>query len=61
MSRLVFRCPNTANFVDAGVDTDSRSLSAAQGDAMKVYCPYCKDHHELPIREAILEDDPATS
>ncbi len=59
MSRLVFRCPHTANFIDAGVETDSRSLSGVQGDAMKVYCPYCKDQHELPIREAILEDDAA--
>jgi hypothetical protein len=59
MSPLVFRCPNTANFIDAGVDTDRRSVSAALSDAMRVYCPYCKDYHELPIREAILEDPAA--
>ena len=59
MSRLVFRCPNTANFIDAGVDTDQRSVASAINDAMLVYCPYCKDHHRLPISEAILEDPAA--
>jgi hypothetical protein len=59
MSRLVFRCPRTANFIDAGVETDPQSISTALSDAMRVYCPYCKDHHELPINEGILEDPAA--
>jgi len=56
MSRLVFRCPHTANFIDSGVETDRRSISNAISDAMRVYCPHCKTTHELPIREALLED-----
>jgi hypothetical protein len=56
MSQLVFRCPKTCNILKAGVDTDAPSLARVWDRAMRVYCPYCKETHELPVREAVLDD-----
>ncbi len=55
MSDLAFRCPKTANVIYAGVQTDRRSIVSAREQPMRVYCPYCKEHHELPVHQAVLE------
>jgi phage FluMu protein Com len=56
MSQLTFRCPKTCNYIRAGVETDEKSLARIWDRSMRVYCPYCKEMHELPVREAELED-----
>jgi hypothetical protein len=56
MGALVFRCPRTANYIDAQVDTDERSIRSSRDEAMRVYCPHCKDEHVLPLSAAIVEE-----
>jgi hypothetical protein len=55
---LIFRCPRTANFISAQVETDEASIKSSRDLAMRVYCLHCKEHHELPVAQAIVEDLP---
>ena len=57
MGALVFRCPRTANYIDAQVDTDERSIRSSRDEAMRVYCPHCKEDHVLPLSAAIVESE----
>lgn len=56
MGKLIFRCPVTANWIVTDIHTDLSSLKASWSAAARVYCPHCKLHHELPMREAWVEE-----
>jgi hypothetical protein len=56
MGPLLFRCPTTAHLIDAHIETNHQSIQSSRDSAMRVYCPYCKEHHELPISAAIVDD-----
>jgi hypothetical protein len=56
MGELVFRCPRTADHIYAGVGTDQQNLSKIWSLSMRVYCAHCREYHELPVREAIIEE-----
>ena len=56
MGQLIFRCPKTANVLQAGIETNKQSLVPAMHLAMKVFCPYCRLEHHLPISQGVLKE-----
>jgi hypothetical protein len=54
MHRLTFNCPRTGDAIDAGIETDNRTLAAVRTVRVPVYCPHCRTTHELPIECARL-------
>ncbi len=55
MGRMTFYCPRTANWLATEVHTNPETVQRCMGVAMKVFCPYCRSMHELPVRETRLE------
>ena len=54
MGRMSFYCTKTANWVTTEVHTTPETVMVCTGVAMKIYCPYCRLSHELPVRETKL-------
>lgn len=54
MRPLTFECPRTRREIDAGIETDSRTIAAVTPVKLAVYCPHCDSSHEFPIRRARL-------
>jgi hypothetical protein len=52
---LLFRCPRTADYIRAQVETDDASILSSRNLAMRVYCPHCRTTHDLPLRQAVIE------
>jgi hypothetical protein len=55
MGTLLFRCPQTSNLIDSLVETDDESLSSSRDLPIRVFCPHCQDHHELPISQGRID------
>ena len=45
MGTLVFVCPATGEEVSTGIEMDLATLS--QMDVAKVYCPHCRQPHQM--------------
>jgi hypothetical protein len=45
MGTLVFVCPTTGVEVSTGIDMDLATLH--QLELSKVYCPYCRQQHQM--------------
>ena len=54
MQVLTFGCPLSGRVIDAGVSTDSRTLSLVRDVTMRLRCPYCGLEHHLPIERGSL-------
>ena len=54
MQVLTFACPLSGRVIDAGVSTDSRTLSLVRDVTMRLRCPYCGLEHHLPIERGSL-------
>jgi hypothetical protein len=59
MGALLFRCPHTANVIDAQVETDEEAVRSSRDLAMRVFCPHCKEWHEMPISAGIVDSQAA--
>jgi hypothetical protein len=46
----MFDCPRTRRAIDAGIQTDKKTLAAASAATVALYCPHCRSTHELPLR-----------
>ena len=58
MGTLVFVCPATGEEVSTGIEMDLATLS--QMDVAKVYCPHCRQPHQMVCIEYWLSqvDEP---
>jgi hypothetical protein len=56
MGPLLFRCPVTASIINSQIETNEESVANARSDALRVFCPHCKDWHELPMSAAVIDD-----
>jgi hypothetical protein len=55
MGTLLFRCPRTASVIDSNVETDDDSIRSSRDLAIRIYCPHCREDHELPISQGIID------
>jgi hypothetical protein len=55
MGALLFRCPQTAHIIDSQVETDDQGVRPARDLAMRVYCPHCKEWHDMPLSAAVID------
>jgi hypothetical protein len=55
MGTVMATCPITGRDVEIGVDTDKRSLAAAQRFFALLLCPSCADEHALSYRDGVCE------
>jgi hypothetical protein len=54
MERLYFVCPNTGADVDAGIETELKTLLRIRNEKVRVKCPACGREHEWSVSEAHL-------
>lgn len=57
MTPLLFECPCTKNAIDTGIHTDKKAIAVSGATTIRLYCPYCRGIHELPIERGRLEED----
>jgi hypothetical protein len=50
MTPLIFECPHTRRTIDAGIQTDTKTLAAVRTATLKLDCPHCRSIHELPLQ-----------
>jgi hypothetical protein len=48
MSMLRYRCPNTANEVVTGIDTEAPQLAKLRDLKVSVACEHCPEGHRVP-------------
>lgn len=56
MAPLIFECPRTSRAIDAGIQTESRTIAAASCVKLTVFCPHCRSPHEFPIKYGRLSE-----
>jgi hypothetical protein len=54
MTPLIFDCPRSGQPIDAGIQTDSRTIATARPVNLTVYCPHCRNTHEFPFKRGRL-------
>ncbi len=54
MRRLHFRCPNTGQDIDVGIDSDIETLLRIRTERVRAHCPACGEWHEWPVGDAQL-------
>jgi hypothetical protein len=54
MERLYFVCPNTAQEIDVGIDSELDTLLRIRSKHVLARCPVCNERHEWEVREAKL-------
>jgi hypothetical protein len=55
MPELLVDCPITHHRLPTGVKTDVESLRASWKAVIQVDCPYCREPHEIAVREAYVD------
>ena len=54
MERLYFVCPQTGREVDAGIETEMRTLLQIRAAPVSARCPHCGGEHRWFVRDARL-------
>lgn len=54
MERLYFVCPKTGRRIDAGIETDLKTLLRIKAQTIRLACPACGEPHEWRIADAQL-------
>jgi hypothetical protein len=49
MPSLIFRCPNTGNEVDSGIQIGDPRSPLIRTSSFRTRCPFCGEIHEWPI------------
>ena len=54
MQTLTFTCPQTGRVIDAGINTNDRSLASVRDVTMRLQCRFCGKQHAFAIERGIL-------
>lgn len=54
MDRLFFRCPDTGEKIDVGVESELGTLLKIRDETLQSRCPACGRSHEWPVKDAFL-------
>jgi len=60
MQFLRFRCQKTKQFFDSNFYNTPQGLADVWTSTVQAACPYCREEHEIKIREAFLIDTLST-
>lgn len=55
MERLYFRCPETQERVDVGIESELSTLLRIRTESVRALCPHCGKEHVWKVSEAFLE------
>ncbi len=55
MERLHFRCPNTGEIVDVGIDSELNTLLRIRNKRLMARCAACGERHEWRVADAHLQ------
>jgi transcription elongation factor Elf1 len=55
MERLHFRCQNTGQNIDVGIESELDTLLRIRDKRILARCPLCGERHEWQVAEAQLE------
>jgi hypothetical protein len=61
MSAIMVKCPNTAQFISTGIETDPQSFRSLPDVLAYSRCPLCGLEHAWWKREAVLDGAPEES
>lgn len=51
---LVFRCPDTGQEMDPGIETSYDSIACAWAKVVQVQCEHCGREHSVPVQEGYI-------
>jgi predicted RNA-binding Zn-ribbon protein involved in translation (DUF1610 family) len=54
MERLHFRCPNTGEIIDVGIESELDTLLRIRNKRVLARCPQCGESHEWRVADAQL-------
>ena len=52
MGLLTFRCPETGQIIDAGIEADTDTLSQIRLFKLRLACPQCGVAHDYSVEDA---------
>jgi len=55
MERLHFKCPNTDQVIDIGIESELHTLLRIRNKRVLARCPRCGERHEWRVGDAQLE------
>ena len=55
MNALLFECPNTGHFIDAGIEINYASLRKVQPVTVRLLCPRCDHSHDWELSDGWCE------
>jgi hypothetical protein len=54
VERLQFRCPNTGQSIDVGIESELETLLRIRSKPVRARCPFCDETHQWQVGDAQL-------
>jgi hypothetical protein len=58
MERLYFKCPQTGQEIDVGIESELQTLLRIREHKLRARCPACGEEHEWLVNDAQLAEPP---